>query len=291
MRPYIVFFCTWALIIASCVHSKPSNQATDASQIISEVPSLPDTPSPFPKTPTTQDVAQEKQSACPINMVEIKGTFCPGLKETCAEWMAPGDHFRCKRFAKSQCKNPTVEKHFCVDRYEYPNTVGVMPKVLASWFEANALCAQQNKRLCRAQEWTFACQGQKWNPYPYGTVRDSTACRIDLGHLSQNWQKGRENGLQTAPAPIKGQVTVNHSKPSGEYPRCVSDFGVHDLTGNVDEWVTADNDTGNNPNGWLKGGWWGNVRNRCGEEATTTEHGKDYTGIQTGFRCCADPKK
>jgi formylglycine-generating enzyme required for sulfatase activity len=65
----------------------------------------------------------------------------------------------------------------------------------------------------------------------------------------------------------------------------VSPFGIYDLNGNANEWVSEP---------WkqpphraaIKGGWWGPVRNRC--RAITTAHDEKYLGYEVGFRCCKD---
>ena len=49
---------------------------------------------------------------------------------------------------------------FEMDRYEFPNERAATPRLVASFFEAARLCAAQGKRLCSADEWRSACQGQ-----------------------------------------------------------------------------------------------------------------------------------
>ncbi len=68
---------------------------------------------------------------------------------------------------------------------------------------------------------------------------------------------------------------------------CQSGFGVYDLTGNVDEWVSSD-EPAREKSKWagLKGGGWGHVRNQC--RAMTTSHDPDFTYYFVGFRCCRD---
>jgi sulfatase modifying factor 1 len=74
---------------------------------------------------------------------------------------------------------------------------------------------------------------------------------------------------------------------SGALPACQSGFGVHDMTGNFDEWVTADK-THDDKSQWtgLKGGAWGHVRNAC--RPVTTSHPPDFTYYFIAFRCCKD---
>ncbi len=76
--------------------------------------------------------------------------------------------------------------------------------------------------------------------------------------------------------------------PSGSQSRCVSPYGIYDLTGNIDEWVQSfdfhDSKISN-----LKGGHYlHNCRARC--RPVTTRHGPYYFQASVGFRCCADPK-
>jgi formylglycine-generating enzyme required for sulfatase activity len=71
-------------------------------------------------------------------------------------------------------------------------------------------------------------------------------------------------------------------------PRCVSEHGVYDLNGNVNEWVVRTDQRAPNRSG-LKGGWWGPVRNRC--RPMTTFHLEGDYGYEVGFRCCKDAPK
>ena len=72
---------------------------------------------------------------------------------------------------------------------------------------------------------------------------------------------------------------------SGEAARCVSPYGIHDLTGNVDEWTQSVRRGGYQM--ILKGGHWGPARQRCRPQ--TRGHGPHYVRYDQGFRCCADP--
>lgn len=71
-----------------------------------------------------------------------------------------------------------------------------------------------------------------------------------------------------------------------EYPRCLSPFGAHDMSGNVEEWSTLDK--GKPPDrSSMKGAWWLPGKNTC--RAATLGHGEVYEGKQVGVRCCGDP--
>lgn len=221
--------------------------------------------------------------ACPNDMVEVTGEYCPAPEQICAEFISE-KRDRCERFRTTvRCLGKPTDKHFCIDRYEYPNEVGRQPTLAVTWDEARDVCANEGKRLCMAEEWTLACEGPERKPYPFGYVRDAGACNFDKNYIMPD--NFAFNDPQTRAAEI---ARVNQSEPSGSRPRCVSDYGVYDMTGNVDEWVVNEHGSPQGPEfqSGLKGGYWGPVRNRC--RPMTTEHNQWHQGYQIGFRCCQD---
>jgi hypothetical protein len=68
----------------------------------------------------------------------------------------------------------------------------------------------------------------------------------------------------------------------------VSGFGVHDLTGNLDEWVLSEWRRGRSRWAALKGGGWGHVRNAC--RPVTVSHTPEWSYYFVSFRCCKDPR-
>jgi hypothetical protein len=229
---------------------------------------------------------------CAAGMVDVEGDYCADLPDqqclrfvskTQAESTQHGKGGgRCAEFAPSQpCASPTVRKHFCMDKFEYPNTPGENPLVMKNWYEARLLCNAVGKRLCTNSEWTLACEGPERVAYPYGLVRDATACNIDKAPLNVNEADLRNFQKRDAEAKRLWQ-----GEPSGSRDRCKSAFGVHDMTGNVDEWVV--NEKGKPHNSGLKGGYWSWVRGRC--RPLTDGHAEDFRYYQIGFRCCSDPE-
>jgi len=222
-------------------------------------------------------------------MVSIEGDYSTVVGHVCQERLG-GPVERCAQYAAPALVEGRVDhKHFCIDRFEYPNLEGVRPVVMVSWVEAKAACEAEGKRLCGASEWTLACEGNERVPYPYGYRRDSTACNIDRPHPTPD-----EHALES-PRGVSGEVArLDQRVPSGEMARCTSPYGVQDMTGNVDEWVVNEKHFGAAPPDGaerpfisaLKGGYWGPVRNRC--RATTTAHNEWFRYYQVGFRCCAD---
>jgi sulfatase modifying factor 1 len=100
------------------------------------------------------------------------------------------------------------------------------------------------------------------HPYPYGDgfTRDGKACNIDRSDLG-----------------MPGSGLKDLRAPAADFPRCVSPFGVHDMSGNVEEWTTLDK--GKAPDrSSMKGAWWLPGKNTC------------YQGKQVGARCCRDAR-
>lgn len=229
---------------------------------------------------TGASAAESTEIGCGAGMVEVEGDYCPELPEQkCLRWVSTANG-RCAEFAPSEaCATPTVRKHFCVDRFEYPNVPGQRPLVMKNWFEAATLCGGAGKRLCNDSEWTLACEGPERLPYPYGLARDATACNIDKPPINVHEEDLRNFARRDAEAKRLWQ-----GEPSGARDRCKSAFGVQDMTGNVDEWVV--NEKGKPHKSALKGGYWSWVRGRC--RPLTDGHAEDFRYYQIGFRCCSD---
>jgi len=227
----------------------------------------------------------EASSSCPAGMVEIRGDYCPALAQICVRYIDDKpERDRCAEFrATSRCYGKTVPMRYCIDSFEYPNRAGATPQVAATWDEAAAQCKADGKRLCTDTEWTFACEGQEGRPYPYGSKRDATQCNIDKPYIMPD-DEAYAN-LKTRDAEI---ARLDQREPSGSRASCVSPFGVHDMTGNVDEWVVngAGSAAEKPYRSGLKGAYWGPLRNRC--RPMTTDHNAWHSGYQIGFRCCAD---
>jgi len=225
-----------------------------------------------------------ESSGCPADMVEVSGEYCQVVEQICEEYISEKKD-RCAKYRnRVRCFGKSRSLHFCVDRFEYPNQAGVKPTVAVTWDEARELCATEGKRLCTADEWTQACEGPEHAPYPYGFTRNGEACNHDKPYIIPD-----DNAYQNPQTRAKEVERVSQSEPSGSRPGCVSAYGVHDMTGNVDEWVLNESGNENGPEyqSGLKGGYWGPVRNRC--RPATTDHNRWHHGYQIGFRCCADP--
>ena len=207
-------------------------------------------------------------------MVLVEGMYCPQAKQVCRRWMdaasGPYAFYRCAEYeVPSTCLSAErAHERFCIDREEYVKPGDDLPLAHQSWTSASRVCEASGKRLCLESEWQFACEGEEMRPYPYGFSRDSSLCNIDQSHLGKP-----QAGLTDLRAPLSA------------YPGCVSPFGVHDMSGNVEEWTTLDH--GRAPDrSAMKGAWWLPGKNNC--RAVTLGHGEIYDGPQVGVRCCKD---
>jgi sulfatase modifying factor 1 len=237
--------------------------------------------------PTPEGDGLPAVAACPSGMVEVEGDYCPYVEQKCVRWLDPATKLQCAEFDKiptsGTCSMKTQHKHFCVDRYEWPNMAGATPVTMTSWYEAGASCAAVGKRLCSDTEWTLSCEGQDRRPYPYGDgyARDDQACNIDKPYIVPDATKMFD------PKEGEGELArLDQREPSGTRNSCVSPYGVHDMVGNVDEWVVNVSQGGKPYQSGLKGGYWGPVRTRC--RPMTTAHDEKFRYYQIGFRCCGE---
>ncbi|WP_437933241.1 SUMF1/EgtB/PvdO family nonheme iron enzyme [Sorangium sp. So ce341] len=238
-----------------------------------------------------------RTEGCPGGMVRVEGEYCPAVVQECLEYHPewtkrhgePGVAARCLRFREpSRCvakKNESLS--FCMDRYEYPNVPGELPRTLTSWEQAADLCEAQGKRLCTEAEFNFACEGPEALPYVYGYERNAETCNQDREYRFPDHSQRllhHEACMQNERCAAE-LSRLDGREPAGSRAECASWAGVFDLNGNVNEWVVRTDQKAPYRSG-LKGGWWGPIRSQC--RPMTTFHKEDDYGYEVGFRCCAD---
>jgi formylglycine-generating enzyme required for sulfatase activity len=95
------------------------------------------------------------------------------------------------------------------DQLLHPNR----PVVSVTWYEGAAYCAWAGGRLPTEAEWERAARGAEGREYPWG----NEAPDADHGNYRE--------------------TKIGHPTPVGSFPRGATPDGIHDMAGNVWEWV------------------------------------------------------
>ena len=225
-------------------------------------------------------VTKNEISACPNNMVEIKGDYCNSLEEICLKYgdpdnKGPNGPVQCLEFKNpTKCVSSTTPMHFCIDKTPYPYSLDKKPTTNITWYDAKKICEDQGKRLCGRKEYTQACRGPENKPYPYGYVRDCTKCNCDR----TPWLAPSTHSFKE----LDRRVTIN------EILECKSDYGVIGLVGNNDRWVY--NESESPYKSALVGGHAiKGARNRCSVATLAHNEYFKYYEVATPV-CCLDIK-
>ncbi len=196
-------------------------------------------------------------------------------------------------------------------QYRAANAAGVYPQAYVSRIEASAACRAAGKRLCTRAEWQRACRHRGTGVFPYQGAARPGACNTGKPHLlpilfPERGYVFRYEEHFNSPEVNK---TDGFLARSGAFSECVSDAGLHDMVGNLHEWVedtvtaqilhSLETDgirrqwqPGRSGNGMFLGGFY-STQSEHGPGCTfiTVAHEAGYHDYSTGFRCCMEPAR
>jgi len=167
----------------------------------------------------------------------------------------------------------------------FPDKLTLHPVINISWNDADSYCQWAGKRLPTEAEWEKAARGEDGRMFPWGN-EPAGWMRSNIAH------PGSKRGFKYPPL-----ANVNR------YDRSVSPYGVHQMAGNVSEWV-ADwfdpeyyrRDENRNPTGprygvdkVFRGGSW-NEDPEVARSAGRNAGAPDRRSYLTGFRCARDAR-
>lgn len=186
---------------------EPTLAPTDAP---TEVPS--ETPTPEPTAITvppgmallpagTFAMGAASGDSAPVHDVALDAFFLDEFEVTNQRYQACVD--------AGACTLPASRSSFTRAGYFSDPAFSQYPVVNVSWDQAQAFCAFEGKRLPTEAEWEYAAGSARSQPYPWGAGFDAS----------------------------RTTVTAGDTQPVGSFAAGASTQGIHDMAGNVLEWV------------------------------------------------------
>lgn len=166
----------------------------------------------------------------------------------------------------SQYKNCVTQKKCSLARSNYPHMrLDNQPQIKVTWFQANAYCIAQGKRLPTEAEFEAASRGPQGEMYPWG----NTPADCTVAIIQDNSGRGCLSSANRPAIPARF-LSTGTTWPVGSRPS--ERYGLFDMGGNAQEWV-AD--------------WYAGSIEKCGASCA----GTDPTGPCAGQRSCGKLKE
>jgi formylglycine-generating enzyme required for sulfatase activity len=217
----------------------------------------------------------------PLKLITLKSYWIDIYETTNAQYLEFVKATGHRPALDDTCKTDSCWEGNLWKSTSFSSMIRNQPVTQVSWYDAVTYCEWKGKRLPTEAEWEKAARGPTGNIYPWGNGSPKRRATY-----SRKWQ-----GIGT-------MTTV------GSYPRGVSIYGLHDMAGNVWEWVNDwysrtyyRKSKQKNPKGpeigkfkVLRGGSWVNFPDSL-RSAFRRWSKPDVRFNDTGFRCAKDSKE
>jgi formylglycine-generating enzyme len=233
--------------------------------------------------PTAPALDPGPSPECPNDMRLVTGQHFDELQHLCLDPRHDTRDTHCFAYweGASAEEGPVTDVRVCMDQFEAPNVRGGTPFVMKSFEDARHFCGSRGRRVCSEEEWETACEGPDLRPLAYGWKVDTALC-----NSGRQWRAFDVKKLNAGGEEAKAELArLWQGAPSGQFLTCASPFGIYDMMGNVEEWVSTRH--GRRYPGALMGGFWAKPWTGC--RGTNDAHEPTFVFYETGFRCCADP--
>ena len=211
----------------------------------------------------------------------------------------------------------------CIDQFEFPDIPCAYPVVWVKAREAAELCEAEGKRLCDANEWEDACQGESEPPDYRFDLAQGVPPEVAIHRMREAHNRAHESDKRWSYGPIyqRGICATSSFKtpgcnggswtqcgsntfPAGDFPACHSPLEVYDLNGNAAEHMNLPinpaqmSSRGSTTLGYteMKGSWFIFDTYRAHEDwcrwrapfwhGTRVMDPNSHANYHLGFRCC-----
>ena len=127
--------------------------------------------------------------------------------------------------AAGACEPPAETSTETREQYYGNSEYDDYPVTYVDWEAARNYCTWRDARLPTEAEWEKAARGPESFNYPWGNIFDGSLVNFCDTNCSLDYANSDFDDGYSETAPV------------GSYPQGISPYGVHDMAGNVFEWV------------------------------------------------------